>query len=105
MATNSEFAGFCYDGKSFGQIAAETNLAFARAWRRRREASEAPETTGAGEETRAVASTLPSECLASPVRARPLGDPAPRRTNPLVHPHYARGSWGTELVSLRADEK
>ena len=27
---------------------------------------------------RAVASTLPSECLASPVRTRPLGDPTPQ---------------------------
>ena len=26
------------------------------------------------------------------MRARPLGDPTPRRTTPLVHPHYARGS-------------
>ena len=61
----------------------------------------AREITSAGQEqtgesdvsgVRAVASTLPSECLASPVRTRPLGDLTPRRTNPLVHPHYPRGS-------------
>ena len=44
--SESEFAGYDYVGKSFGQIAAETNLAFARAWRRKR-AVEAPVATGA----------------------------------------------------------
>ena len=57
----------------------------------------------ADDETRAVASTLPSERVASPVKARPLGAPTPRRTNPLVQLYYARGSGGPELVSLRTD--
>ena len=33
-----------------------------------------------------------------------MGDPAPRKTNSLVHPYYARGSGGQELVSRKADE-
>jgi len=43
---NKEFKDYVCEGKSFGQIAADTNLAFARAWRRKR-AVQAPVATGA----------------------------------------------------------
>ena len=49
ISNSSEFAGYCYEGKSFGQIAAETNLAVARAWRKRKQAGETQEASVAGE--------------------------------------------------------